>query len=143
MDVVHKSDMWQFCGFKVITTNLQTRKDGTAIMGAGLAKQAADRYPELPILYGERLLSGAKGGRFQYEDLLLLPTKRHWREKSDLPLIKEGIAALRQWCLLFPDERLAIPPLGCGLGGLNLKTQVLPLLNEAFVFMKNVTLYLP
>lgn len=45
-------------GWVVIPTNQQTRTDGTAVMGAGLAKDAAERFPALPGAYGLALSAG-------------------------------------------------------------------------------------
>jgi len=39
----------------VIPTNGYVREDGANIMGAGLAKDAADRYPDLPWLNGKAI----------------------------------------------------------------------------------------
>lgn len=60
-----RGDIWKCDGFKVIPTNRTIKPNCCAAMEAGLALQAAERYPELPKLYGERLLSQEKGRTFQ------------------------------------------------------------------------------
>lgn len=47
------------------------------------------------------------------------PTKRHWRAKSRLEDIDEGLSALRQTILDLGLSSVAIPPLGAGNGGLD------------------------
>lgn len=129
-------DIWDFPGWKVIPTNLQTRRDGTAVMGAGLAKQAALQYPDLPRLYGEQL----RGLTDQIPDLpmvcqsqqlILFPTKDHWRDNSDLELIDYGLAWLRDPMGIWQSQGgLYIPKLGCGLGRLSWRDQVRPLVEH-------------
>lgn len=46
------------------------------------------------------------------------PTKRHWRAKSRMEDIDSGLEALRQEIVDRDIKSIAIPPLGCGLGGL-------------------------
>mgnify|MGYP006048552271 CR=1 FL=1 len=47
---VHAQGSWI-----AITTNGVIRTNGHGVMGAGLAKQAADRFPRLPLLLGIHL----------------------------------------------------------------------------------------
>lgn len=42
----------------IIPTNVQRRSDGSAVMGAGLAKEAAERVPGLAKRYGDALRAG-------------------------------------------------------------------------------------
>lgn len=51
--------------------------------------------------------------------IINFPTKRHWRDKSRLEDIKEGLAALVTTLDNLQVNSVAIPPLGCGLGGLD------------------------
>jgi hypothetical protein len=122
---LHESGAWA-----VIPTNLQVRKDGTAVMGAGLALQAANRYPCLSWTYGQEL---RRGGRYWLEPgdrLVLLPTKRHWKDPSDPELIRSGCQWLAGVAAHYSAHEFAVPLLGCGLGGLDWETQVRPILEE-------------
>jgi O-acetyl-ADP-ribose deacetylase (regulator of RNase III) len=47
------------------------------------------------------------------------PTKRHWRNKSRIEDIDAGLAALVDEIRRLEIHSIAIPPLGCGLGGLD------------------------
>ena len=97
------------------------------VMGGGLAKQFRMRYPEMNEAYQAACASGqVKIGRmwnwWEYQTCLWVinfPTKDDWRELSKLEYITEGLKDLR---LTVEDLKLgsiAIPALGCGLGGLD------------------------
>ena len=98
------------------------------VMGKGLALQFKKFYPENFTQYQDLCKSGTlkPGVLFVYETnlqknpkfIINFPTKKHWKEKSDLEDIKLGLIAL---CQVIDDrgiKSIAIPPLGCGLGGL-------------------------
>lgn len=59
------------------------------------------------------------------------PTKRHWRGKSRLEDIETGLTALVAEVRERGIRSIAIPPLGCGLGGLSW-AQVRPMIERAF-----------
>jgi hypothetical protein len=128
---IEHGDLWTYrrpgC-LVVIPTNMQVKQNGLAVMGGGLAKQAADRYPTLPGHYGNCLRAGIPRTLFKLCGLLLLPTKDHWRDPSDLELIRVGC----EWLIAStsPNTQVALPQLGCGLGGLDWETQVRPILEE-------------
>jgi O-acetyl-ADP-ribose deacetylase (regulator of RNase III) len=69
------------------------------------------------------------GGNPRY--VINFPTKRHWKEKSRLEDIEAGLAALVVEIKSRAIRSLALPPLGCGLGGLNWH-QVRPMIESAF-----------
>lgn len=112
------------------------------VPGAGLAKQAAQRWPLWERLYklacaDWRLRPGTvvahhlshhplQGGPIVID----FPTKTDWREPSSLELIETGLQALGNWLLQAPNVKsIAIPALGCGLGGLQWN-DVYPLLRQ-------------
>jgi O-acetyl-ADP-ribose deacetylase (regulator of RNase III) len=98
------------------------------VMGKGLALQFRNTYPnnysayQLACNAGEvrpgRMLIFALG-RIGYPNYIInFPTKRHWREKSKLEDIVSGLTALVDDALRLNIQSIAVPPLGCGLGGL-------------------------
>lgn len=132
MLTIVNGDLWDYHarGYGVvIPTNLQVRADGTAVMGAGLAKQAAERFPEVPRKYAQHILLGYAGGRpweSSEDRLILLPTKEHWKDPSPLWLVERGIGWLA--CRFAgPSQQVALPLLGCGLGGLDWEQDVRPI----------------
>lgn len=124
-----------------ITTNGIRRKDGAAVMGAGVAKAAAQRYPGLDQRLGDLL---AKSGNHVYilhraseepwqdepRDLVSFPTKHHWRDPSDLQLIRRSAEGLVKAAEHRGWASIALPRPGCGLGGLDWEKEVRPLLAE-------------
>jgi O-acetyl-ADP-ribose deacetylase (regulator of RNase III) len=99
------------------------------VMGKGIALQFKQAYPgnfqayEAACRHGEVRL----GKMFTYETGLLgkprliinFPTKGHWRARSRLSDIKAGLVDLRQVIGERAIESIAVPPLGCGNGGLD------------------------
>jgi hypothetical protein len=62
--------------------------------------------------------------------IINFPTKAHWRSRSKLSDIKAGLRTLRTLISEQNIPSIAIPPLGCGNGGLDW-TEVRPLIVEA------------
>lgn len=59
------------------------------------------------------------------------PTKRHWRDKSRIEDIQSGLRALIEDVRRLGIRSIAVPPLGCGLGGLNWR-DVRPMIENSF-----------
>ena len=99
------------------------------VMGAGLAKKFQQRYPKSFTSY-----SFALKCRFLHQDsiwpyqdekskkiILHCPTKQRWNEKSDFDMVANTILNIQTICLLMKIPSVAVPKLGCGLGGLHWK----------------------
>lgn len=105
----------------VIPTNCEVDSKGFAIMGAGLALQAAQRFPSLKYKLGTALVtrgtsvSGNSVIGFHELRLICFPT---WSESSDLELIERGIRRLYDIIWSFAPLPIYMPKIGCGLGGL-------------------------
>ena len=113
-----------------IPTNGVVKKDGTAVMGAGLALQASNRYPTLKYALANALKYGNKVRVFSYDKLIYtVPTKHNWKDNSDLNLIEESLIRLVYYVNCNQNERVLITKLGCGLGGLDW-SQVEPLMSK-------------
>ena len=96
------------------------------VMGAGLALAFKRKYPDM---YREYAL-GCKHDGFdvgqvmehevgeQPRYVISFPTKQHWRNPSKLEWINSGLIDLRRAIEDFGIKSIAIPALGCGLGGL-------------------------
>lgn len=96
------------------------------VMGAGLARQFAKRYPKMLREYQEVCRDGElKPGLMHVYRLhnqryiINFPTKNHWREKSRLEYIVSGLEELSVVLQEYMIDSIAIPALGCGLGGLD------------------------
>ena len=132
-------DIWQTsCEVIAITTNGIVGKNGL-IMGKGIAGDASWRYPGLSRRWGNYVLKYGNGV-YSYRNssgvtLFSLPTKHHWRDKSDIKLITKSI---KQLVVETEDfYHIAIPRPGCSNGGLNweidVKPIIEPLLDDRFI----------
>jgi O-acetyl-ADP-ribose deacetylase (regulator of RNase III) len=99
------------------------------VMGRGIALQFKTTFPENYKQYakacknqevqpGRMFVTSTgllEGPRF----IINFPTKRHWRGKSRIEDIESGLADLAQVIAELNIKSIALPPLGCGLGGLS------------------------
>ena len=94
-------------------------------MGKGIAYQFKMRFPENNRDYVRACKNGnLRIGTIHYyiENGILIvnfPTKDKWREKSQMYYIEVGLDCLVELIKEKKIESIAIPPLGCGNGGLN------------------------
>ena len=125
------------------------------VMGKGLALQFRQHFPEMFVAYAKACASGEICvGRLHVFDrgvertvarwIINFPTKRHWREPSRMADIDAGLLALVATATELRIRSLAVPALGCGLGGLSWEA-VRPRIQNAFEPMAelNVLLYGP
>ncbi|MES2387631.1 MAG: macro domain-containing protein [Bacteroidota bacterium] len=99
------------------------------VMGKGIALQFKEAFPQNYSEY----LKVCKSGELQPGTLLIFeeqtlngartiinfPTKTDWRKKSTYKIIESGLQELRKQTEVKEIKSLALPPLGCGLGGLD------------------------
>ena len=98
------------------------------VAGAGLALQFKRRHPDAFLAYhracAERRLR--PGSMFMFDTgrdrprwIVHFPTKRHWRDRSAIGDIEVGLRGLAATLARHGIRSIAIPPIGCGLGGLD------------------------
>ena len=103
------------------------------IMGKGIALQFKRAYPGLFTEYARACAAGeVRLGQMHIHDLgglagtprwiINFPTKGHWRDQSQLTDIQTGLTNLIRAVHSLSIRSIAIPALGCGLGGLNWST---------------------
>lgn len=95
------------------------------VMGKGIALEFKKRFPDMYEDYARRCEEGRVqlGQPYLFKALfppwvLNFPTKEHWRSLSRLDAITAGVDYLADHYRLWDIESLAVPPLGCGEGGL-------------------------
>jgi len=119
------------------------------VMGAGLAKEFAQRFNGFYAAYQYALryygLNIGKVDVWFYQPcnvrLVSFPTKVHWANPSYIQLVKDGLKSLVSEIKIHNLSSLAIPALGCGLGGLDWN-DVRPLIEEAFKDLPDVRVML-
>jgi len=120
-------------------------------MGKGIALQFKKAFPENFAAYeracraGEvqpgRMFVFSTGSVVNPKYIINFPTKRKWREKSRMEDIESGLAALVEELRRLKVSSVAVPPLGCGLGGLNWQ-KVRPLIEHALAALPDVRIML-
>jgi len=106
-----------------------SRQDGKPVMGKGVAKVYADLYGDAILKpYEQAIRKGElKAGGVQ---LLTMPdgqvvanlaTKQDWRDDSKMAWVEEGLIALADAMRKAGHKSVALPPPGCGNGGLDWK----------------------
>jgi hypothetical protein len=124
-------NIWIHLGVRkvVVPTNIGWKKTGANVMGAGLAKQAAEVIDKkLPLWYGEQCQRyGADTPVLEYElGLVMFPVKPlnelaphlSWKQRASLKLIERSTIQLAEMYSGIKRE-IAIPMVGCGNGGLD------------------------
>lgn len=126
-------DIWGYAATAVvvITTNGSITKRGKAIFGHGVAKQAAQRFPDLADTLGGLL--NAKGNHvFDLKcGIVTFPVEETPWSLPDLRIITRSARELRDLADLSGWRQIVVPRPGCGGGGLAWK-DVRPLLEPWF-----------
>lgn len=103
----------------VCTTNT------VGVMGAGVAKAFREQISKLFYQYKKHcaqhkpsdmvpFVFDRGNGKFVY----CLHTKIQWWFPSKFEYVEKGLKGFVEWCKLMEIKSIAIPPLGCGNGGL-------------------------
>jgi hypothetical protein len=151
-----KGNIWKLSralDWVVIPTSISWRRDGTAVLGRGLAKQAAERWPNLPIDYGEQCMRhGAATPVLAHRprglnprNLILFPVKPlnaaqpqlSWQQPADLELIQRSLKQLQAMIPELSGGCIYISDVGCGNGQLPLAV-VRPHIEQAFKDIERV-----
>ncbi|OWY33703.1 type II toxin-antitoxin system antitoxin DNA ADP-ribosyl glycohydrolase DarG [Herbaspirillum aquaticum] len=112
------------------------------VMGKGIALQFKQAFPNMFKAYEAACRAGeVQLGRVHIYDLgglvggprwiVNFPTKAHWKSRSKLADVKSGLQDLVYQVQKLGIHSIAVPPLGCGYGGLSWD-DVRPLIEEAF-----------
>ncbi len=127
--------------FEADTEALVNAVNCVGVMGRGLAAQFKRRFPDNFKAYEAVCKRGElnAGSMFVFETgtltnprfIINFPTKRHWREGSQIEDIDAGLATMVREIQARRIRSIAVPPLGCGLGGLDWQ-DVKPRIEQAF-----------
>ena len=117
-----KPDFFNSLDAVCFTSNGVVRSDGKLTMGAGIAKEFANRWPRIPATFGTLVKNGGNKVHvlsFYKPHIVSFPTKHHWRNPSSLKLIEKSAYELAAEADKFSWQRVGLNFPGIGMGGLN------------------------
>jgi len=118
------------------------------VMGKGLASDFKKKYPKE---YFEEYVTACRTGMLSPGNVSVyinkeiqglpstvinFPTKKAWRDRSNIGLIESGLSSLHRSMMYFEMTSVGIPKIGCGLGGLDwddVKKIILDKLNSSSI----------
>lgn len=117
------------------------------VMGKGIALQFKNKWPANFTAYAAACKAGQvrpgrmfvfdSGGLVKPNFIINFPTKDHWRGSSKIEFIRDGLVDLVAQVKRLGIRSIAVPPLGCGNGGLDW-ADVRPLIEGAFETLPDV-----
>lgn len=121
------------------------------VMGKGIALQFKQAYPKMFTEYqkaarkkeiqpGKMHVVDTKS-LFNPKYIINFPTKRHWKSKSRMEDIESGLVDLIKVVKDLGLKSIAVPPLGCGNGGLKW-SEVRPKIEKAFEQLPEIEVHL-
>lgn len=120
-------------------------------MGKGIALQFKQAFPanfkhyEAACHAGDmvpgKMMVHDNGGLVNPRYIINFPTKRHWKGKSRIEDVESGLSALVADVQRLGIRSIAVPPLGCGLGGLEWRV-VRSMIEQAFAGLPDVQVLL-
>lgn len=141
----------------VITTNGFVKKDGSYVMGRGIAKQIANMFPRVPKILGEQILrhgnkvhhltesqtlisfpvkatseiyDGTNAVAHMVKNLKLGDKVPGWACKARIDIIEKSLQEIVELADNNPHwKRILIPKVGCGAGELDFKV-IKPLMEQ-------------
>lgn len=123
------------------------------VMGKGIALQFKNAFPANFKAYSKacKRRDVTLGKMFVFDNgrltnprwIVNFPTKGHWRSRSRIGDVETGLVDLRRVIIELGIASIAVPPLGCGNGGLDW-AEVRPLIEEKLDGLQTeVLLYAP
>lgn len=138
-----QGNLWDYYithGWLMVTTNGDVNSKGRAVMGRGVAYQAASRFPDLSkdLAYFLRDVGNIPVILHKYL-MMTLPVKHHWHELADIQLIRNSCNYLVGRLADTNIEKIYMPRPGCGNGGLiweKVKPEIETILDNRFVVVE-------
>src|SRR5688572_2369776 len=134
-------EFWQGYDACCCTTNMVVKNSGELVMGAGIAKDFAERFKYLPSMWGKALSDLFKrkvepgllvdyGPVHHYPSLVAFPTKYNYKDPSSTTLIQKSAQQLKILANALGWKNVLLTRPGCGLGGLNWESEVKPMISK-------------
>jgi hypothetical protein len=133
-------DIWEQAGqgMIAITTNGSLTKDGRAIFGRGVARQAVQRFPGIAEKLGTLLSLRGSHVYFLGCGIISFPVEETAWSLPDLRIIARSAQEIRALADAEGWPRIIVPRPGCGGGGLawqDVKPIVEPWLDDRFLLV--------
>ena len=128
-----KGNLFNYKGNLAHGTNMQ------GVMGKGIAVEFKRRFPQMFSAYKQTCEAGKHlpGTIFAFKETLVgdfwiynLCVKGHWRLKSESHVVWTSIKTMVEHLENNDQTEVAMPTIGCGLGGLSWEKQVKPFIEE-------------
>jgi hypothetical protein len=121
--VMHEivGDIWQEHAegaVVAITTSGTLTKNGKAVMLRGCARQARDRFPDLPQILGEQLLNHGRHVFDLGRRIVSFPVEVDSYRNPELGIIEASCRELVELADYKGWQKIVVPRPGCGGGGL-------------------------
>lgn len=137
-------DCWKKPLHSLVVTTNQVIWQGKLVMGAGIAKEAKIRFPDLPKLMG-LAIAGMTEPYYLIEcpqQIVCLQTKIDWRKPSPLDLVEESVKRLGILAEKNRSRVYNLPRPACGMGGRSWEKEIKPICKKylgsnCFVWSKN------
>lgn len=123
------------------------------VMGKGIALQFKNRFPHNYAIYKEackretltvgQVLVVEDGDLMNRKIIINFPTKSHWKGNAKYDYVQSGLKALRKAIEEHNIKSIAIPPLGCGNGGLDWPTVKNMIVEELNDLQTEIIIYEP
>lgn len=134
--ILERGDMWDVYGATdlfLITTNPIINKQDKLVMGRGIAKEFAERFPEGPTEFAKmvRAFPARYCSEVYYEPVFgrqwvgYFMVKRHWKEPAHIPTIMRSTSSLIE--IAASGRRIDLNFPGIGNGKLQ-RERVLPII---------------
>lgn len=129
----------------VVTTNGIVKQDGRLVMGAGIAKYCRDNHAFIDQQLGHLVKESGNHAYYTgpyFDDnrfakqmypwvaVISMPTKHHFRDKSDINLIKQSCSEMMKIADTLHLIRIYMPTPGCNLGQLDYTSEVKPVISS-------------
>jgi O-acetyl-ADP-ribose deacetylase (regulator of RNase III) len=114
----------------VVTTNGCLTHTGLLVMGAGVALKFKRSYPGIDAILGTWVQERGNVPCLITKwapHIISLPTKNHWQDPSPIDLVESSLRRLMDIVDYHGYQRIVMPRVGCGLGGLSWEKDVRPL----------------
>lgn len=133
-------DIWEYYGSAVlsITTSGTVAKDGRAVLGRGVARQAAARFPWLADELGKQIERNGNHVLCLHSSIVSFPVEETAWSLPDLAIIERSARELKELADKSGWSCIVVPRPGCGGGGLSwkdVKPRLEPWLDNRFLII--------